>query len=365
MCIRDRSYLLDREHAYWQDLHTQHAGHTPPRVMSRAVFLATLTRPLPRERALGVLRHVELASSAETCGQIIDDHAACYPPADGDTVFEPLYPDRLGEDFLALQLRGHAMASYTPDGWTADALSRMLAAVEGQGAEAAPRHIRNVVTVLIEAARRWPHLAVGHLYPLLRTRPELAIAAGGAALTALAEIDDIDMTVLEAIEPLLPDGRHVDLDIGAAAITHRLNERRLTGTSDPSRCAALHARLGWRLGNAGLHQQALAPTEEATGIRRRLAEANPAAYLPDLARGLWGFAWVRAAGGLELPEALVAVQEAIALYQRLVEQIPDAFGRDLLSARYTLADVLDGLGRHDETAELRRQIGGAAAPDDG
>jgi hypothetical protein len=178
-------YLLDREHAYWLALHTHRPGHTWPLVMSRAVFLATLTRPLPRERAVGVLRHVELASSAETCGQIIDDHAACYPPADTDTVFEPLYPDRLGEDFLALQLPGHTVASYTPDGWTTNALSRMLAAAEGQGTEAAPQHIRNAVTVLIEAARRWPHLAAGHLYPLLRTRPDLAIAAGGAALTAL------------------------------------------------------------------------------------------------------------------------------------------------------------------------------------
>jgi hypothetical protein len=37
----------------------------------------------------------------------------------------------------------------------------------------------------------------------------------------------------------------------------------------------------------------------------------------------------------------------------------------LLSASYTLADVLDGLGHGDEAAELRRQIGGDAAPDDG
>jgi len=53
------------------------------------------------------------------------------------------------------------------------------------------------------------------------------------------------------------------------------------------------------------------------------------------------------------------------LYQRFVEETPEAFGNDLLSARYTLANILDGLGRHDEAAELRRQIGGDAAPDDG
>ncbi len=47
------------------------------------------------------------------------------------------------------------------------------------------------------------------------------------------------------------------------------------------------------------------------------------------------------------------------------ERQPKAFGGDLSAARYTLADVLDGQGRHDEAAELRRQIGGDAAPDDG
>ena len=88
-------------------------------------------------------------------------------------------------------------------------------------------------------------------------------------------------------------------------------------------------------------------------------------YLPDLARGLWGFAWVRAAVGLELPEALAGAEDVIDIYQRLTEEIPEAIGDSLLSARYTLADVLDGLGRHDEAAELRRQIGGDAAPDDG
>jgi hypothetical protein len=80
---------------------------------------------------------------------------------------------------------------------------------------------------------------------------------------------------------------------------------------------------------------------------------------------LRGFARVRAAGGLELPEALAAAQEAIALYQGLAEDIPDAFGGHLRSARHTLADILDGLGRHDEAAKLRRQIGGDAGPGDG
>ncbi|MDQ3988330.1 MAG: tetratricopeptide repeat protein [Actinomycetota bacterium] len=355
-------YLLDREHAYWQALHTHRAGHTQPQVMARAVFLATLTRPLPRERAIGVLRHVELASSAETCGQIVDDHAACYPPADTGTVFEPLYPDRLGEDFLALQLPGHTLGSYTPDGWATDALPRLLAAVEGPGVDAAPQHTRNIVTVLIEAARRWPHLAAGHLYPLLRARPHLALAAGGAALSALTDIDGIDLTVLEAIEPLLPDGQHVGLDIGAAAITQRLTEHRLTAISDPARCAALHATLGWRLGNAGLHQQALTPTEDATGIYRRLAEANPAAYLPGLAASLNNLG-IRLSDVGRREAALAPTEEATDIYRRLAQANPAAYLPDLAASLNNLGTMLSGLGQWEaalapskEAVAIRRRL---------
>ncbi len=399
-------YLLDREHAYWHALHAHRAGHTPPLVMSRAVFLATLTRPLSRERAIGVLRHVELASSTETCGQVIDDHTACYPPTDTDTVFEPLYPDRLGEDFLALQLRGHTVASYTPDGWTTGALLQLLTAAEEPGTGATPQQIRNTVAVLIEAARRWPHLAVDHLCPLLRIYRRLAEANPAAYLPDLAmSLNNLGFTLSglgrreEALAPTeeatgirrrlaeanpaayLPDlagslnnlgftlselGRWEEaLAPTEEAITIR---RQLTQTSPaaylPNLATSLN-NLGATLSELGQPEAALAPTEEAITIRRRLVEANPAAYLPDQARGLWGFAWVRATVGLELPEALAAAEEAIAIYERLAEEIPEAFGGDLLSARYTLADVLDGLGRHGEAAELRRQIGGDVTPDDG
>jgi hypothetical protein len=46
------------------------------------------------------------------------------------------------------------------------------------------------------------------------------------------------------------------------------------------------------LSELGRRKEALAPAEEATGIYRRLAEANPGAYLPDLAMSLWAYAWV-------------------------------------------------------------------------
>jgi hypothetical protein len=71
-------------------------------------------------------------------------------------------------------------------------------------------------------SRRWPHITTEHLHPLLAAHPHLALQAGGTALTTLTHLSGIDLTILEAIETHLPDHRHVDLDVGIAALTHRL-----------------------------------------------------------------------------------------------------------------------------------------------
>ncbi|GID30949.1 hypothetical protein [Paractinoplanes brasiliensis] len=54
-------------------------------------------------------------------------------------------------------------------------------------------------------------------------------------------------------------------------------------SSPPSTRWVGHTTHAVRLANAGRQEQALASAEEATGIYRRLAAANPDAYLPDLA----------------------------------------------------------------------------------
>ncbi|SCE78449.1 hypothetical protein GA0070563_1021, partial [Micromonospora carbonacea] len=101
---------------------------------------------------------------------------------------------------------------------------------------------------------------------------------------------------------------------------------------------------------------ALAPTEEATNIHRPLAEANPAAYLPDLARSLWIYGWLCVTMKANYAEALESVTEAISLYERLAERSPDVFAGPLVAVYQTMAIVLDGLGRAGEAAELRRQL---------
>src|SRR5262249_5910906 len=123
----------------------------------------------------------------------------------------------------------------------------------------------------------------------------------------------------------------------------------------PDLATALN-NLGSRLSTLDWWEQALAATEEAVQIRRRLAAANPAAFEPDLARGLWGSAWVRAACQVELDQALRNAQQAADIYGRLANQLRAVFTGDRHGALQTMADVLNGLGRQDEADEIRREL---------
>ncbi|MCK9921770.1 tetratricopeptide repeat protein, partial [Frankia sp. AgPm24] len=306
-------YLLRRERDHWRRLHERGARPvvTVPEVLGRVVFTATVTRPLPYEDAVGVLGRVGLASVPEVAGQILSDHAVCYPPSDRSLVLEPLYPDRLGEDFLALLVPG-AVGHEDGDPWTVSAVSGLVAPAVG---EAVPVWAGRGWTVLVETAKRWPHVGE-RLHEILRDSPGLVVAAGGTVLTALASWDGVDLGVLGAVEALFPDHRSADLDAGMAAVTARLHTHRLDETSDPAERARLWERLAWRLDHAGRREEALAATEQAVEIRRRLAAANPAAFEPDLARSLTNLGALLSGLGRR-EEALAATEQAVEIYRRL------------------------------------------------
>ncbi|MGH3570134.1 MAG: tetratricopeptide repeat protein, partial [Pseudonocardia sp.] len=126
---------------------------------------------------------------------------------------------------------------------------------------------------------------------------------------------------------------------------------------EPDLASSLN-NLSVMLSNLGRREDALTATTDAVEIYRRLAATNPAAFEPDLARGLWTFAWVRAAADTDLDAALPAAEQSAAIYERLHQRRPQAFGDDLRGALSTLADVLDGLGRAAEAAKARRRIDG-------
>jgi tetratricopeptide (TPR) repeat protein len=273
------TYLLDREHDYWQSAYDHGRVVTPPQVMARAVYAATLARPQRREQAVALLRQVEVTAGVvgvQGLGpdRIVTDHAVCYPAAAGpDGVLEPLYPDRLGEDFLALRLPGHDVPGYQPDEWASGSMPRLLALDEWRGSRGwimPPRPwIRSVIAGLTEAAERWPHLTRDYLIPLLRQCPQLALAGGSDGLMRIAAAPEIDLGTLRTIHGSLPPHGHALIDTGVPALLERLINEHGKRASP-----VLYHDLAWQAAETGNFEWAARATEQRLRayrkIRRRL-----------------------------------------------------------------------------------------------
>jgi hypothetical protein len=357
------AYLLRRERVAWHRLPPTESQR--PRssgtALGRIVYAAVLAGPLPRLDAEDVLARARLAGTSESAAALLDDHRTLYPPRQPGADLEPMYPDRLAEDFLALAtppVDGDGVhTGNLADPWAADMPTALLApaglntparqqAPADQQA-AAPAWARTGMTVLIQTAVRWEHVRTGYLYPLLRAHPELATATGSAALATLVELDDLDAEVVDAVEPLLPEGQDYELDLVMAALTRRLAQRRLAAVTDAADQARLHVRFGTRYSAAGFHEQALLEYQEATDTYRAVAEGDPGGYRASLADALNRLAIEHAF--LEHPAelALALSEEAVGLL-RVAD--PDAEGY-----LDRLVPVLLSLGDRLALARLRRQ----------
>ncbi|WP_333775382.1 tetratricopeptide repeat protein [Streptomyces sp. IBSBF 3136] len=273
------SYLLDREHDFWASLHAGATVKSPPHTVARAVHTATLTGPVAAALAHTALTRAEVAEPA-LIHDIVADHSTVYPPTSPTTMFTPLYPDRLGEDFIALRTPGHTHSDYLADPWAAGMPARLL------GADPDTPYTRNTLTVLIETAARWDHLAHAELHPLLYSRPELALSAGGAALGRLAELSSTPLDLLEAVDGHLPDHRHPDLDPGIAILARRLLDHRLSATDDPLQQAILHHDLAVRLTRTGDWTAAVSHGTTALNLLRPLPATVGDATYTQLTRTL-------------------------------------------------------------------------------
>jgi len=105
----------------------------------------------------------------------------------------------------------------------------------------------------------------------------------------------------------------------------------------------------------GRREEALAAIQEAVTHYRRLAEAMPDAYVPDLARSLNNLS-NRLSGVGRREEALAAIQEAVAIRRRLAEAMPDAYLPDLARSQRLLAQILADLGREEEAARVLADV---------
>ncbi|MEJ3745505.1 tetratricopeptide repeat protein [Actinomycetes bacterium KLBMP 9797] len=333
-------YLLDREQLFWRrrylDDHTlgptDGTPHTPPAVMNRIVFTAALTGAMPHPAGVALLQRIDAEADHE---RSLADHGACYPPTDAGMVLEPLYPDRLAEDFLALTLPGHD-ADYPAQSWAADVNDTVLTDGPWLGRSFA---------FLAAASERWPHVGARYLFPVLRRQPRLLLSAGSAAMAAVAAVSDVDFPALHAVADAAPRQRSVNLDVGMAAITARLTAHRLATATDAHERSELYHELGRRLLNAGRHREALAATEAEAALSRELASAD-SQTLPNLSVSLVNLGQTMAKVGRH-EESVAATEEAVAIRRRLAAADPE-FGLPLARSLNALGSRLANLGRIDE-----------------
>ncbi|GHH38981.1 P-loop NTPase [Lentzea cavernae] len=270
------AYLLDRERMGWERLQPRPEFKTSSADMARAVFTSVLSDSMSHREGVARLTRLRL----EPVQQVLDNHRFCYPPLDRSKVLQPLQPDRLAEDFVALLLPGHDISGYDPDPWACDVPGVLLGI--GEPDAVVPSTVARTITVLASAADRWPHVG-GQLGALLRERPEVAVHADSAALIALAEARHVDTDVLLAIEVHFPGERQVDLDRGAAAVTERLVREHVTDTARLQDAASWYSKLLLRLGHAGRKQEAVQAGFQALAALSRLDELDPPTYGVDLA----------------------------------------------------------------------------------
>jgi len=135
----------------------------------------------------------------------------------------------------------------------------------------------------------------------------------------------------------------------------------------PDLAASLN-NLGLRLAEVGQRQAALARAQEAADTYRQLADASPDAYLPHLAASLTNLG-LRLADAGQRQAALPPAQEAVTILRQLTDANPDAYLPDLATALTNLGVSLAETGQRQaalasaqEAADTYRQLA-QASPD--
>jgi tetratricopeptide (TPR) repeat protein len=193
----------------------------------------------------------------------------------------------------------------------------------------------------------------------LRQRPEdlwraafdTALLRGGAfvpALTALARQDDSPVS-LPDIDARVPF-RHSELRELALEAARRSLPAPADPDADPDGAASYAAALdglGVRLSQVGKNTEALTSLQRAATLYRRLAEANPRAFLPNLAVSLHNLATLLSEAG-QPNEALSAVQEALRIRRELADSNPGTFLPAVAESLHNLGIYLADSGQRDK-----------------
>jgi tetratricopeptide (TPR) repeat protein len=338
-------FLLEHERRYWR------SGETGYEVLERAVFVASLFGPVATaEEARTLLRRAHLADGDAAAERLLAAHDRLYPTrvapqperARQGGVLAPLTPDRFAEDFIADHLRQPRASELIVELLSSD--------------EAEPHGIRQCLFMLATAAR---HLSArSALLDLLSCCPKLAAHATPPVLGVV--IDHGSPALAATVHGELPP-YSTELLRSARDLAQHL----LDVLPDDAPAADRARRLSWlgiRLADAGDHRAALDPAQKAVDIRRRLAGAEPAASLPDLAAALNNLGNHLAEVG-DKRAALGPAREAAGIYRRLADAESSAYlpglAKSLNNLGIRLAEIGDrraALDAAKEAADIRRRL---------
>ncbi|MDG4809501.1 hypothetical protein O7634_22365 [Micromonospora sp. WMMD1120] len=330
-------YLLDREVGHWRQLRAGGAVTSSVEQLDRAVLIAALTGAVPYPVGQAVLDRAGVGGGPDVVAQLLADHSTCYPPRDAGWVLEPLQPDRFAEAYLALAIPGHGRSSYVPKPWAVALVRAMLRGPVASAEEARMRAA--ALTMLVEVASSWRHVAAAVVLPALRDDPALATAAGGSVLARIIDLPDVDVGLLARIEPFLPPRRHVDFDVVAREVVARVVAARLAADPGPAERARLHIAYGRRLAQAGEREAALEQADLAVAAGEAAAAATASADTTELLALALHLRAHRLAAVNRYPEALESAQRAV----ELLTPLADGPGEQGGSMRWALAEALNSL----------------------
>ncbi|WP_190023476.1 ATP-binding protein [Streptomyces hiroshimensis] len=256
------AYLLNRERDHWQTLHANSRVTTPPDALGRAVYTAALTGAVTYQDGRAALTAIDACPDGDAA-RLLTDHAVPYPsstPHTG-TVLEPLYPDVLAEDFIALTTPGHEVEDYAPDPWATGAARRLLAD-KGE----LPGWPRHALYTLASASARWPHLAEHELAPLYLTQLDLVLESNDDAvrlgLTVLATLPTSVLQRVRVPNPVPGFAGYVSFTAVSAGVTSKL----LVDDEDPYVRARAYLDLAEHIVLTGSINDSLAAIDQALAI---------------------------------------------------------------------------------------------------
>ncbi|MFC9118161.1 tetratricopeptide repeat protein, partial [Streptomyces sp. NPDC057092] len=337
--VEDR--LLGHESRYWHRSATTR-GLSPglsTATLETALAAAHLTGAADREHADLLWRRLpSLADQPRDRRDAVTAWLNALYPAAAPLPWGTLQPDRLAERHIGRTLDADPdLADRLLDG--ADELQAgQLLTVYSRAAAHPVFHDRLHTHLTNLCVRRHHQLAGQIINTATRAHHPAPLTT---ALTTITTDPTTTLHDLTTLATLLPDSSR-RLAHEAVRLYRTLTDRYRTFAEAnpdaylPDLAESLN-HLAVRLSEVGRREEALTAIQEAVDIRRALAEANPDAHLPDLAASLNNLALPLGKVGRR-KEALTASQEAVDIRRALAEANPDAHLPDLAGSLNNLAN---------------------------